>query len=86
GMVGKWHVAPHHKIYLGWSLTHGPNQQGFDWAAETFGAHTYGYSKNDKKKGYKKGEYPDDEITSKAIEFIGMDHQKPFFLFVSHYL
>ena len=80
GMVGKWHVAPHNKIYLGWSLTHGPNQQGFDWAAETFGAHPYGYSKNDKK-----GEYPDDELTNKAIEFIGMKHQKPFFLFASHY-
>jgi arylsulfatase A-like enzyme len=85
GMVGKWHVAPHHKKYQGWSLTHGPDHQGFDWTAESFGAHTYGYSKNDKKKDYKKGEYPDDELTNKAIEFIGMEHQEPFFLFASHY-
>ena len=85
GMTGKWHVAPHNKTYLAWSLTHGPGQQGFDWAVETFGAHTYGYSKNDEKKEYTQGEYPEDELTGKAIEFIGMKHKKPFFLFVSHY-
>ena len=85
GMTGKWHVAPHHETYLAWSLTHGPAQQGFEWTAETFGAHPYGYSKNDIKNEYENGEYPDDELTRKAIEFIGMKHQKPFFLFVSHY-
>ena len=85
GMVGKWHVAPHNTKYLGWSLTHGPKQQGFHWAAESFGAHPYGYAENDKIEVYGKGEYPEDELSNKAIEFVGMEHQKPFFLFVSHY-
>jgi arylsulfatase A len=85
GIVGKWHVAPHHKKYNGWSLTHGPKQQGFEWAEETFGAHPYGYSDKKEKIDYKNGEYPVDEITSKAIEFVNMEHEKPFFLFVSHY-
>jgi len=85
GMVGKWHVAPHHKIYQGWSLTHGPVQQGFDYTAETFGAHTYAYAESDDNKDYKKGKYPHDELTGKAIEFIAKDHHKPYFLFVSHY-
>jgi uncharacterized sulfatase len=84
-MVGKWHVAPHHKKYLGWSLSHGPGQQGFNWAAESFGAHTYGYTEKDKDMVYPSGEYPEDELTNKAIEYIGMEHQEPFFLFVSHY-
>lgn len=66
GMVGKWHVAPHHKKYLGCSLSHGPGQQGFDWAAETFGAHTYGYTEKDKDMGYPNVEYPEDELTNKA--------------------
>lgn len=85
GMVGKWHVAPHHKKYLGWSLSHGPRQQGFDWAAETFGAHTYGYTNKDQNMVYPIGKYPEDELTNKAIEYIGKEHQEPFFLFVSHY-
>ncbi|MGQ8337470.1 sulfatase [Sunxiuqinia sp. A32] len=85
GMVGKWHVAPHHLHYNGWSLTHGPKQQGFEWAEDTFGAHPYAYTKNDPKQEYEEGEYPEDELTQKAIEYLGMNHEKPFFLFVSHY-
>jgi uncharacterized sulfatase len=83
GIVGKWHVAPHHNFYNGWSLSHGPIQQGFNWAEETFGA--FGQSKKDTIKKYQKGEYPEDELTNKAIEFVCQKHQKPFFLFVSHY-
>lgn len=89
GISGKWHVAAHHQRYKGWSLTHGPRQQGFDWAADTFGSHPYGYRDKGLRAGslgdYGEGEYPRDELTERAIDFLGMDHDKPFFLFVSHY-
>lgn len=85
GIVGKWHVASHFKRYKGWSQTHGPFQQGFDYASETFGSHPYGYSKDDIGKSYNYGEYPTDRLTENAIEFIKKKHDKPFFLYVSHY-
>ncbi len=90
GMVGKWHVAPHYKRYNGWDPTHGPKQQGFEWAEETFGDHPSGYPKTEKgpdysESKYPNGRYPEDELTNKAIEFLEMEHEKPFFLFVSHY-
>lgn len=83
GIVGKWHVAPHHKVYKGWSLTHGPAQQGFDTAKETFGAHPYSSAKSSPQLS--KGEYPEDFLTSEAVEFIEKEHDSPFFLMVSHY-
>ena len=83
GIVGKWHVASHHKIYKGWSLTHGPAQQGFDTAKETFGAHPYSGMKS--SPYLKKGEYPEDLLTSEAVKFIEKKHNSPFFLMVSHY-
>jgi uncharacterized sulfatase len=87
GITGKWHVSAHHDRYLGWSPTHGPKAQGFDWAVETFGAHPYGQSKAERKSfgEYKKGAYPPDELTDQAIAFMKRDREKPFFLMVSHY-
>lgn len=85
---GKWHVAAHHQYYKDWSPTHGPVQQGFDFAAETFGSHPYSYSVGKEEqefKDYKTGEYPVDELTNRAVDFIEQDHDQPFFLFVSHY-
>lgn len=85
---GKWHVASHYKRYKGWRPTHGPKQQGFDYTAETFGSHPYSY-KNEEGLGnfgeYEQGEYPPDELTNRAINFINQDHDRPFFLYVSHY-
>ena len=49
GITGKWHVAGHHNHYNGWSLTHGPQQQGFDYAIETFGSHPYSKTKEKKE-------------------------------------
>ncbi|WP_057935681.1 sulfatase [Algoriphagus resistens] len=83
GIVGKWHVASHHKVYKGWSLTHGPAQQGFDTAKETFGAHPYSGMKSSPQLN--KGEYPEDLLTSEAVKFIEKKHDSPFFLMVSHY-
>src|SRR5699024_10404548 len=74
--------------YKGWSPTHGPVQQGFDFAAETFGSHPYAYTVEKKEvedENYERGEYPVDELTNRTIDFIEQDHDQPFFLFVSHY-
>ncbi|WP_439488338.1 sulfatase [Algoriphagus sp.] len=83
GIVGKWHVASHHKVYKGWSLTHGPAQQGFDSAKETFGAHPYSGTKS--SPHLNRGDYPEDLLTSEAVKFIEKKHDSPFFLMVSHY-
>lgn len=82
GLVGKWHVAAHHERYKGWSQTHGPRQQGFDWAVETFGAHPYSQIE---VKDVPAGQYPADEVTEKAIEFLNQSHEAPFFLMASFY-
>src|SRR5690606_21450069 len=71
-----------HLKYKGWSPTHGPKQQGFDWAEETFGTHPYS-GMNEAPPG--PGEYPSDQLTDKAAEFITMEHDAPFFLMVSFY-
>ncbi|RAV30651.1 arylsulfatase [Sinomicrobium soli] len=89
GIAGKWHVAPHYKRYLGWSPTHGPLQQGFDWGRETYGSHPYQKSilKRELKKYTREGDFPTDALTEGAIQFL-KDHKDdttPFFLYVSHY-
>ncbi|AWW28842.1 arylsulfatase [Echinicola strongylocentroti] len=82
GLVGKWHVAAHHQVYKGWSLTHGPKQQGFDYTAETFGVHPYA---NGRQEMVPDDEFPVDELTEKSIEFIKKEHDSPFFLMSSFY-
>ncbi|WP_137404755.1 sulfatase [Echinicola rosea] len=82
GLVGKWHVAAHNEVYKGWSLTHGPKQQGFDFTAETFGAHPYAKVGGERVPD---GGYPVDELTEKSIEFINEEHDSPFFLMSSFY-
>ncbi len=85
GMTGKWHVAAHHLKYNGWSLTHGPAQQGFQWTNDTEGAWFVPKEERGKYGPYQQGEFPEDELTQGAIEFIRQTHDKPFFLYVSHY-
>lgn len=87
-IVGKWHLNAHYQQYNGWSPVYGPRQQGFEYAMETFGAHSYAYRKKGglgKFGDFKKGEYPRDELTDSAIDFIKQDHKRPFFLYVGHY-
>ena len=81
GIVGKWHLAAHNGVYNGWSEYFGPERRGFEWARETFGSHTY----SGKKETEVSPSFPEDEITLNAIEFIEKEHDRPFFLFVSHY-
>lgn len=87
GFFGKWHVNQHYKGYLGWSPTHGPLKQGFDEGDPDFGSHPYAYRK---EKGLRdqpvpNGEFPDDSLTDKAIEFLRQDREVPFFLYLSQY-
>lgn len=83
GIVGKWHVSAHNKVYNGWGDTYGPKQQGFDWAEETFGAWNQAVKAGE--KGSQKGEFRQDEVTDRAISFIKGKHDSPFFLYLSHY-
>ncbi|WP_051315938.1 sulfatase [Algoriphagus vanfongensis] len=82
GIVGKWHVAAHNEVYKGWSKTHGPVQQGFDWAVETFGTHPYDRTQ---QLPVGDGMYPEDELTEKTREFLALNHTTPFFLLSSFY-
>ena len=87
GMAGKWHLAAHHGGYLGISPTHSPLKQGFEWFADTQGSHPYSYPKSERGKpgDFKPGEFPEDELTQQAINFLNQEHDKPFFLYVAHY-
>ncbi|MEC5126223.1 sulfatase [Verrucomicrobiales bacterium BCK34] len=85
---GKWHLNQHYQRYLGWSPTHGPKAQGFSVAGEDFGSHPYSYWNQKEKRTFldlKKGEFVKDGLTERAIRFLKQDHEKPFFLMVSHF-
>lgn len=85
---GKWHLNRHHKGYLGWSPTHGPRAQGFQVAEDDFGSHPYAYHRDRSQRTFvnaSEGEFSDDGLTGKAIEFLKRDRSSPFFLVVSHY-
>jgi len=80
-LVGKWHVASHHQVYNGWNPEFGPQKQGFDWAEDATGA----WGRANRYGKLKEGEFPEDELTTKAVSYLKKKHEKPFFLFVSHY-
>lgn len=80
---GKWHLNAHHQRYLGWSPTLGPLQQGFMTAEEDFGSHPYSWGKRTPVPITRRGEYADDSMISRAVEFLQQDHADPFFLMVS---
>jgi uncharacterized sulfatase len=87
GYFGKWHVSAHHGGYLGWSLTHGPRQQGYATGEQEFGSHPYGYVANPSAKTtvLPKGDYGRDALTEKAIAFLRAPRQQPFYLHLAHY-
>lgn len=80
-LVGKWHVASHHQVYNGWNPEFGPQKQGFDWAEDATGA----WGQANRYGELKEGEFPKDELTTKAVSYLKKNHENPFFLFVSHY-
>ncbi len=87
GFFGKWHVSRHRGRYLEWSDTHGPFQQGFAEGDQEFGSHPYSYAKPNPPldRALRGGEFPDDELTARAIEFVRKPRDHPFFLYLSHY-
>ncbi|WP_278465606.1 sulfatase [Gimesia maris] len=85
GFFGKWHVCEHYQHYLGWSPTHGPKQQGFQSAKETFGSHPYAKKFDWKPGDFKEGEYPPDAVTEHAIDFLKEKREQPFFLYLSYF-
>jgi len=80
---GKWHLNSHHKRYLGWSPSHGPDKQGFETAFEDFGSHPY--SKKKLKSVSAAGRYHPDGITERAVSYLKQNRERPFFLMVSHF-
>lgn len=80
---GKWHLSSHHRRYLGWSPTHGPGKQGFETAVEDFGSHPY--SKKKLKVLAEQRAYHPDGITEKSVAYLNRNHDRPFFLMVSHF-
>ncbi len=81
GFFGKWHVSRHRGRYLEWSDTHGPFQQGFAEGDQEFGSHPYGYAKPNPPldRALRGAEFPDDELTARAIEFVRKPRDRPFF-------
>jgi uncharacterized sulfatase len=82
--AGKWHLNRHQGHYLGWRPGHGPESFGFDHTFNDFGAHPYGYGK-EKPATLKGDDFPDDSLTTKAVDFIRRDHGRPFLLWLSFY-
>jgi arylsulfatase A len=81
---GKWHLNRHQGHYLGWRPGHGPESFGFDRCVDDFGAHPYGYG--GRKPEPVRGEaFPEDSLTSKAVEFLRAPRDKPFLLWMSFY-
>lgn len=75
GMFGKWHIGqngPYH-----------PGKRGFDEAVVTMGKH-FNFETSP-PMDYPKGQYLADFLTDKAVEFIGRNKAKPFFLYLPHF-
>ena len=85
---GKWHLNQHHQRYLGWSPTHGPKSHGFETTTEDFGNHPYSYWKNKEDRSFlalPEGDFGEDSMTRRAVDFVKREHENPFFLMVSHF-
>jgi uncharacterized sulfatase len=87
GYFGKWHVSEHTGGYLGWSATHGPLQQGYAEGDSDFGNHSYAYRERPalKSEALAPGDYGRDTLTEKAIAFLRVRRDRPFFLHLAHY-
>ena len=74
-MFGKWHIGqngPYH-----------PSKRGFDEAVVTMGKH-FNFETSP-PMDYPKGQYLADFLTDKAVDFIGRNKAKPFFLYLPHF-
>lgn len=82
---GKWHLNVHYQRYLGWSPTHGPQQQGFEIAEEDFGSHPYAWGKKPPQAIDEHGKFADDSMVDRVTKFIRQKHSRPYFVLASHF-
>lgn len=82
---GKWHLNAHHQRYLGWSPTHGPRQQGFQFAVEDFGGHPYSWGKKSPAPIVERGQFPTDSLVERACDYLRREHDEPYFVMMSHF-
>ena len=85
GQVGKWHLGGPGFL---------PPRQGFEWAVagDASGAppsYSHPYERGDRSlpdlEAGESGEYLTDRLTDEAIRFLDTHHDRPFFLYLSHY-
>lgn len=82
---GKWHLNQHYERYLGWSPTHGPNQQGFQFAEEDFGAHPYSWGRTPQVPIDDVGVYGEDSMVERVCRYIRMPRDQPYFVMASSF-
>jgi len=87
GFFGKWHLNRHYHGYLGWSPTHSPLQQGFAEGHSDFGSHPYAYrsDRSLRTQPVAEGEYPNDTLIDRAVDFMRRKREERFFLYLSQY-
>jgi arylsulfatase A len=91
GIVGKWHLSGYRNHHAPEETL--PDQHGFDEVliSENRGIangtyfHPYHFNREIEKKLPGEKEYLIDRQNAEAVEFIGRNKQKPFFLYLSHY-
>ncbi|CAD71529.1 MAG TPA: arylsulfatase [Rhodopirellula baltica] len=82
---GKWHVSSHHERYLGWSPTHGPAKQGFEFAEEDYGAHPYDWKRSPVATIKEPGRFAPDSMVQRVGAFLRQDHDRPYFAMASSF-
>ncbi|MEJ7692607.1 sulfatase [Daejeonella sp.] len=86
GIIGKWHLDTDFKNNIG-----GPDKHGFNEVIGTEtkyiadGDYFYPYDKINTYTSGKPDEYLTDRQCADAVDFIGRNKQKPFFLYLSFY-
>lgn len=91
GIIGKWHLTGY--ILNNAPIEISPGRHGFDEviSSEITGIgngsyfHPYHFNPELKKKIPDENEFLIDRMNLEAIEFIERNHDKPFFLYLSHY-
>ncbi|QDV24578.1 Arylsulfatase [Aureliella helgolandensis] len=83
---GKWHLNAHFGGYLGWSPTHGPAQQGFEFTKQDFGNHPYAWRGGNRPDPIEaNGVFADDSMVQGVVEYLEAEHKQPFFACVSSF-
>lgn len=92
GIIGKWHLSGYKSHKAPVEVL--PDKQGFDEviSSETAGIgsgtyfHPYHFNPSLQKKLPTEKEFIADRMNQEAVEFIGKNKDKPFFLYLSHYV